>query len=214
MSAEISEIASSTPPAPRGRRAAFGFIFASAIACAMSIGIMVPVLPSLLKAFNGGDTALASEWNVTFAAFGGLMGFLVGPILGLLSDRFGRRPVLLVSLSGLGLDFLFMAFAPTLTWLFVGRLISGATSGVFSTANAYVADVTPPEKRARAFGWMGSAFTIGFLAGPAIGGLLGNVNLRLPFMVAAGLTLSTPSTAFWFCPSRCRRTGAPHPFVG
>ena len=189
MSAEISEIAGSTPPAPRGRRAAFGFIFASAIACAMSIGIMVPVLPSLLKAFNGGDTALASEWNVTFAAFGGLMGFLVGPILGLLSDRFGRRPVLLVSLSGLGLDFLFMAFAPTLTWLFVGRLISGATSGVFSTANAYVADVTPPEKRARAFGWMGSAFTIGFLAGPAIGGLLGNINLRLPFMVAALLTL-------------------------
>ncbi len=189
MSAEITEVAGSASPTPRGRRAAFGFIFASAIACAMSIGIMVPVLPSLLKAFNGGDTALASEWNVIFAAFGGLMGFLVGPILGLLSDRFGRRPVLLVSLSGLGLDFLFMAFAPTLTWLFVGRLISGATSGVFSTANAYVADVTPPEKRARAFGWMGSAFTIGFLAGPAIGGLLGNVNLRLPFMVAALLTL-------------------------
>ena len=189
MSAEISQAANSVPPVPGKRRAAFGFVFASAIACAMSIGIMVPVLPSLLKAFNSGDTALASEWNVTFAAFGGLMSFLVGPVLGLMSDRFGRRPVLLVSLSGLGLDFLFMAFAPTLAWLFIGRLISGATSGVFSTANAYVADVTPPEKRARAFGWMGSAFTIGFLAGPAIGGLLGSINLRLPFMAAAMLTL-------------------------
>src|SRR5258706_9815038 len=147
----------SPPPPSGGRRAAFGFIYVSAIACAMSIGIMVPVLPSLLKQFTGGDTASASEWNVTFAVFGGLMGFLAGPILGLLSDRFGRRPVLLISLCGLGLDFLFMAFAPSLSWLFVGRLISGATAGVFSTANAYVADVTPPEKRARAFGWMGSA---------------------------------------------------------
>src|SRR5215468_773424 len=181
-------MSASAEPAP-GRRAAFGFIFVSAVACAMSIGIMVPVLPNLLKQFNGGDTAAATDWSVTFNVFGGLMSFFAGPVLGLLSDRFGRRPVLLLSVSGLGLDFLFMAFAPSLWWLFVGRLISGATSGVFSTANAYVADVTPPERRARAFGWMGSAFTIGFLAGPAIGGLLGNVNLRLPFMVAALLTL-------------------------
>jgi DHA1 family tetracycline resistance protein-like MFS transporter len=174
----------------RGRRAAaFGFIFVSAVACSISIGIMVPVLPSLLKQFTGGDTAGAAEWNVVFAACGGAMSFFVGPILGLLSDRYGRRPVLLVSITGLGIDFLFMAFAPSLAWLFVGRLISGATSGVFSTANAYVADVTPPERRARAFGWMGSAFTVGFLAGPAIGGLLGNYNLRLPFMAAAALSL-------------------------
>jgi DHA1 family tetracycline resistance protein-like MFS transporter len=172
-----------------GRRAAFGFIFASAVASAVSIGIMVPILPNLLKQFTGGDTAAAAEWNVMFFACGGLMSFFAGPILGLLSDRLGRRPVLLVSLTGLGLDFLFMAFAPSLMWLFVGRLISGATSGVFSTANAYVADVTPPEGRARAFGWMGAAFSVGFLAGPAIGGLLGNYNLRLPFMMAAALTL-------------------------
>jgi DHA1 family tetracycline resistance protein-like MFS transporter len=183
-----------------GRRAAFGFIYVSAIACAMSIGIMVPVLPSLLKQFTHGDTASASEWNVTFAVFGGLMGFLAGPVLGLLSDRFGRRPVLLVSLTGLGIDFLFMAFAPSLNWLFVGRLISGATSGVFSTANAYVADVTPPEKRARIFGWMGSAFTVGFLAGPAIGGLLGNANLRLPFMAAAALTLANALYGIFILP--------------
>jgi DHA1 family tetracycline resistance protein-like MFS transporter len=190
MSAELAPTTDdSAPPSDGRRRAAFGFIYVSAVACSISIGIMVPVLPSLLKQFTGGDTASASEWNVMFAVCGGLMGFLAGPILGLTSDRLGRRPVLLVSLSGLGLDFLFMAFAPSLSWLFVGRLISGATSGVFSTANAYVADVTPPEKRARTFGWMGSAFTVGFLAGPAIGGLLGNYNLRLPFMAVAALTL-------------------------
>ncbi|HEY5410331.1 MAG TPA: TCR/Tet family MFS transporter [Caulobacteraceae bacterium] len=150
---------------------------------------MVPILPNLLKQFTGGDTASASEWNVVFATCGGVMSFLAGPVLGMLSDRWGRRPVLLVSLFGLGFDFLFMAFAPSLGWLFVGRLISGATSGVFSTANAYVADVTAPENRARAFGWMGAAFSIGFLAGPAIGGMLGQINLRVPFMAAAALTL-------------------------
>ena len=179
-----------TDDPPGGRRAAFGFIFVSAVASAMSIGIMVPILPNLLKQFAGGDTASAAEWNVVFATCGGLMSFFAGPILGLMSDRFGRRPVLLICLTGLGLDFLFMAFAPSLAWLFVGRLISGATSGVFSTANAYVADVTAPEKRARAFGWMGAAFSFGFLAGPAIGGLLGQVNLRLPFLAAAALTLA------------------------
>jgi DHA1 family tetracycline resistance protein-like MFS transporter len=173
-----------------GRRsAAFGFIFVSAVASAMSIGIMVPILPNLLKQFAGGDTASAASWNVLFATCGGAMSFLAGPILGLLSDRWGRRPVLLISLFGLGFDFLFMAFAPSLAWLFLGRLISGATSGIFSTANAYVADVTAPENRARAFGWMGSAFSVGFLAGPAIGGMLGQVNLRLPFIAAAALTL-------------------------
>src|SRR5579859_5841036 len=175
--------------AARSPRAAFGFVFVSAVASAMSIGLMVPILPNLLKQFTGGNTASASEWNVLFAVCAGMMSFFAGPVLGLLSDRFGRRPVLLISLFGLGLDFVFMAFAPTLAWLFVGRLISGATSGLFSTANAYVADVTPPQNRARAFGWMGSAFSFGFLAGPAIGGLLGNYSLRLPFMAAAILTL-------------------------
>ena len=155
----------------------------------MSIGLMVPILPNLLKQFTSGDTAAAADWNVIFATCGGMMSFFAGPVLGLLSDRWGRRPVLLLSLFGLGFDFLFMAFAPTLAWLFVGRLISGATSAVFSTANAYVADVTEPQNRARAFGWMGAAFSFGFLAGPAVGGLLGQVSLRLPFMAAAALTL-------------------------
>ena len=192
----------SNPPAEQSgaRAASFIFIFVSAVACAISIGIMVPVLPNLLKQFNGGDTANAADWGVIFNVCGGLMSFFVGPILGLLSDRFGRRPVLLVSITGLGLDFLFMAFAPSLAWLFVGRLISGATSGVFSTANAYVADITPPEGRARPFGWMGAAFTVGFLLGPAIGGFLGDINLRLPFLVAAALTLVNVLYGFFVVP--------------
>lgn len=181
----------SPPSAPNSapRRAAFGFIFVSAVTTAMSFGLMIPILPNLVRQFVGGDTAAAADWTVVFTVVGGLMSFFAGPVLGLMSDRFGRRPVLLISLAGLGFDFLFMAFAPGLLWLLAGRIISGATSGAFSTANAYVADVTPPERRARAFGWMGSAFSFGFLAGPALGGLLGSHDLRLPFLAAAGLTL-------------------------
>lgn len=172
---------------------AFRFIFAAAVINAVSFGIMIPVLPNLIKEFTGGDTASASEWNVVFGAVWGLMQLFCGPVLGMMSDRFGRRPILLVSLAGLAIDFLFMALAPSLAWLFVGRVINGLTAASFSTANAYVADVTPPDKRAKAFGWMGSAFSFGFLVGPALGGFLGDIDLRLPFFVAAGLT-----TINWF----------------
>lgn len=189
-----------TGTAAAGRAPAFAFIFASAVAAAMSIGLMVPVLPALLKQFVGGDTAVASEWNVLFATCGGAMSFVSGPVLGMMSDRWGRRPVLLVNLFGMGADFLFMAFAPSLAWLFVGRLISGATSGLFATANAYVADVTPPDRRARAFGWMGAAFSVGFLAGPAIGGLLGTINLRAPFLAGAVLTLANAAYGLFVLP--------------
>ena len=176
-------------PVTRPRRAAFGFIFATALMNAVSFGIMIPILPNLIKSFVGGDTASASEWNVLFATTWGLMQFFCGPVLGMLSDRLGRRPVLLVSLFGLFVDFLFMAFAPSLAWLYVGRILNGVTAASFSTANAYVADVTTPERRARNFGLIGSAFSFGFLIGPVIGGILGNTDLRLPFKVAAGLTL-------------------------
>lgn len=167
---------------------AFRFIFAAAVINAVSFGIMIPVLPNLIKEFTGGDTAAASEWNVVFGAVWGVMQLFCGPALGMMSDRFGRRPILLISLAGLAIDFLFMALAPSLAWLFVGRVINGLTAASFSTANAYVADVTPPDKRAKAFGWMGSAFSFGFLVGPALGGFLGDIDLRLPFFVAAGLT--------------------------
>ncbi|ODT61042.1 TCR/Tet family MFS transporter [Phenylobacterium sp.] len=167
---------------------AFRFIFAAAVINAISFGIMIPVLPNLIKEFTGGDTAAASEWNVVFGAVWGVMQLFCGPILGMMSDRYGRRPILLISIGGLAIDFLFMALAPSLLWLFVGRVINGLTAASFSTANAYVADVTPPQKRAKAFGWMGSAFSFGFIVGPVLGGFLGDIDLRLPFFVAAGLT--------------------------
>jgi DHA1 family tetracycline resistance protein-like MFS transporter len=176
-------------PAKAGRTPGFGFIFASALMNAVSFGIMIPILPNLIKQFTGGDFAAASSWNVIFATVWGLMQFFCGPILGLMSDRIGRRPVLLISFFGLGVDFLVMAFAPTLMWLFLGRVINGMTAASFSTANAYLADVTAPERRAKAFGWMGSAFSFGFLIGPTVGGWLGEYSLRLPFIAAAILTL-------------------------
>ncbi len=173
-----------------GRRASFGFIFALALMNSVSFGIMIPILPNLIRQFTAGDTASAAEWNALFATTWGLMQFFCGPVLGMLSDRFGRRPVLLLSLFGLGVDFLFMAFAPTLWWLYVGRILNGMTAASFSTANAYLADVTPPERRAKTFGWMGSAFSFGFIIGPTIGGIIGGeFGLRAPFIAAAVLTL-------------------------
>jgi DHA1 family tetracycline resistance protein-like MFS transporter len=171
------------------RAATLGFIFASALLNAVSFGIMIPILPNLIKQFVHNDTASASEWNVLFSTTWGAMQFLSGPVLGMLSDRYGRRPVLLISIFGLFVDFMFMAFAPTLLWLYVGRIFNGVTSASFSTANAYVADITPPERRARNFGLIGSAFGFGFVIGPTLGGVLGEISLRLPFMVAAGLCL-------------------------
>ncbi len=179
---------------------AFRFIFAAAVINAVSFGIMIPVLPNLIKEFTGGDTAAASEWNVLFGAVWGVMQLFCGPILGMMSDRYGRRPILLVSLGGLAIDFLFMALAPSLMWLFVGRVINGLTAASFSTANAYVADVTPPDKRAKAYGWMGSAFSFGFLVGPALGGFLGDIDLRLPFFVAAALTTVNWLYGFFILP--------------
>jgi DHA1 family tetracycline resistance protein-like MFS transporter len=185
----MSDSSPSPPPLRGARTAALGFIFAATLINAVSFGIMIPILPNLIKQMAGGDTASASEWNALFSTTWGLMQFLVGPVLGMLSDRYGRRPVLLISIFGLFVDFMVMALAPTLAWLYLGRIFNGMTAASFSTANAYVADITAPDKRARNFGIMGSAFGFGFIIGPSIGGLLGEVSLRLPFVVAAGLCL-------------------------
>jgi DHA1 family tetracycline resistance protein-like MFS transporter len=179
---------SDAAPAPK-RQAAFAFIFMTVVLDVLALGVIIPVLPELVKAFEGGDTAKAARINGDFGAVWALMQFIFSPLLGVLSDRFGRRPVILVSCLGLGLDYLFMAMAPTLGWLFVGRVISGITAASFPTAGAYIADVTPPEKRAASFGLLGAAFGLGFVLGPALGGFLGSYSLRLPFWVAGGLSL-------------------------
>src|SRR5882757_9398797 len=199
---EIATNAEVTHALPKGApsKAAVLFIFATALMDIISLGIMIPVLPNLVKQFAGGDTAQAAQYTVAFAVTWGLMQFFFGPIVGMLSDRFGRRPVLLLSIFGLGVDYIFMALAPTLNWLFVGRVINGITSASFSTANAYVADVTAPQERAKTFGILGAAFGVGFLVGPAIGGALGNINLRLPFWAAAGLAVCNWLYGFFVLP--------------
>jgi MFS transporter, DHA1 family, tetracycline resistance protein len=172
------------------RRAAVLFIFITVVLDVLALGIIVPVLPPLVVDFLGGNTARAAEIYGLFATAWALMQFVASPFLGALSDRFGRRPIILLSIAGLGLDYVLMALAPTLGWLFVGRVISGITSASFATAAAYIADVTPPAQRAKSFGLIGAAFGLGFVLGPALGGLLGTISPRLPFWVSAVLCLA------------------------
>lgn len=176
-------------PAKPARQPALVFIFITLFLDILGIGLIVPILPKLVEQFQGGSVAAASHTYGLLAALYGLMQFICSPLLGSLSDRFGRRPVILASLFGSGLDYLLLAFAPNLTWFFIGRLIAGVTGANFSAATAYIADISPPEKRAANFGLIGAAFGLGFIAGPALGGVLGNVDLRMPFFAAAGLTL-------------------------
>jgi DHA1 family tetracycline resistance protein-like MFS transporter len=177
----------SPAPVTAPRRAALVFIFFTVLLDILAFGLIIPVLPHLLKQFAGGDTATATIWHGAFATAFMVMQFFCTPIQGALSDRFGRRPVILVSNLGLAIDFLIMALAQTLPLLFLGRLLSGITSASFSTANAYIADVTPPERRAAAFGKLGMAFGLGFTLAPVFGAWLGELNLRLPFYAAAVL---------------------------
>ncbi|WP_425511236.1 TCR/Tet family MFS transporter [Pseudomarimonas salicorniae] len=174
---------------PTVRRAALAFIFITVLLDVLAIGIIIPVLPHLIERFTG-STASAAIWVGVFGSAFALAQFIASPVQGALSDRFGRRPVILVSNLGLGLDFVLMAVAGTLPILFLGRVLAGITSASISTANAYIADVTPAERRAASFGMLGAAFGIGFVVGPALGGVLGGVDLRLPFWVAAGLALA------------------------
>jgi MFS transporter, DHA1 family, tetracycline resistance protein len=176
------------PGAPR--RGAVAFIFVTILLDMFALGLILPILPKLVESFVDNDTASAARIFGLFGTAWALMQFLFSPILGGLSDRFGRRPVVLLSNFGLALDYVLMALAPSLTWLFVGRVISGITSASVSTAFAYIADVTPGERRAAAFGKIGVAFGAGFILGPAVGGLLGGMDPRLPFWVAAALSFA------------------------
>ena len=172
------------------RQAAIAFILVTVTLDMLTIGLIGPVLPKLILNFLGGNMKNAADWNGWFGLVFALMQFFFSPVLGVLSDKFGRRPVILLSNLGLGLDYIVMAVAPTMSWLFVGRIISGITTSSIPTAMAYIADVVPKEKRAGAFGMIGVAFGVGFVLGPAIGGLLGDVDPRLPFWVAAGFSLA------------------------
>jgi MFS transporter, DHA1 family, tetracycline resistance protein len=180
-----------TPGAPVAapRRAAFAFVFITVLLDMFAIGIIIPVLPKLVEDFMGGDTAKAAAVYGVFGTAWALMQFLFSPVLGSLSDRFGRRPIILLSNFGLGLDYILMALAPSIGWLFLGRIISGITAASISTAGAYIADVTPIEGRASRFGMLGAAFGVGFVVGPALGGFFGEIDPRLPFWVAAGFSL-------------------------
>jgi DHA1 family tetracycline resistance protein-like MFS transporter len=188
-----------TPHAPP-RRAALTFIFVTVLLDILALGMIIPVLPTMIVDFQGGDTARASEIIGLFATVGAMMQFFFSPVLGALSDRIGRRPVVLLSNFGLGLDYILMALAPNLGWLFAGRVISGITSASIATASAYIADVTPPEKRAASFGMLGAAFGIGFVVAPALGGVLGQVDPRLPFWVAAALSLTNAMYGLFVLP--------------
>jgi len=187
-------------PPPKPGRAAFIFVFVTVMLDMLALGIMVPVLPKLVLAFKGGDIAGAASVTGVFGFTWAAMQFVFSPVLGSLSDRYGRRLVILLSNFGLGLDYVLMALAPSLEWLFVGRLISGITAASFSTASAYIADVTPIEKRAARFGMLGAAFGLGFIVGPAVGGVLGDISLRLPFWAAAGLSLVNAGYGFFVLP--------------
>jgi MFS transporter, DHA1 family, tetracycline resistance protein len=172
------------------RQAAVIFVFITVMLDMLAFGIIIPVFPHLVQHMTGGDISTAVRWTGIMGALFGLMQFVFSPVQGALSDRFGRRPVILASNLALGLDFILMAVAQALPVLFIGRVISGIASASISTANAYIADVTPREKRAAAYGLLGAAFGIGFIIGPALGGFLGGWSVRAPFWVAAGLALT------------------------
>jgi DHA1 family tetracycline resistance protein-like MFS transporter len=166
----------------------------------LGVGLAFPLLPKLVQQFEGGDFSRASWVFGLLAAAYALMQFLLAPALGALSDRFGRRPVILISLFGMGVNYLVLATAPSLAWLVAGRIVAGAMGASYSTAAAYLADITPPERRAQSFGLIGAAFGFGFITGPAIGGFLGDVDLRLPFLVASGLSFANLLFGFFLLP--------------
>jgi DHA1 family tetracycline resistance protein-like MFS transporter len=187
-----------SPTAPR--RAALIFIFVTVLIDILSFGIVIPVLPHLIEQLAGGGIAKAAMWVGVFGTLFALIQFICAPIQGALSDRFGRRPVVLLSNLGIGVDFLFMALVNSIPLLLIGRFFSGALAASFTTANAYIADVTPPEKRAASFGMLGAAFGIGFIIGPALGGFLGGIGVRLPFYAAALLALTNFCYGFFILP--------------
>ncbi|WP_291609798.1 TCR/Tet family MFS transporter [Bradyrhizobium sp.] len=201
----MSGEAPASPAAAAPRGAAVAFIFVTILLDMLALGVIIPILPKLIESFVDNDTANAARIFGLFGTAWAVMQFFFSPVLGALSDRFGRRPVILLSNFGLGLDYVLMALAPSLSWLFVGRLISGITSASVSTAFAYIADITAPEHRAAMFGKVGVAFGAGFILGPALGGVLGDIDPRLPFWAAAGLSFTNTLYGFLILPESLSR---------
>src|SRR5256885_14347229 len=184
----------------KARKAAVVFVLVTVALDMLALGLIAPVLPKLILNFLGGEAPSAAKWLGIFGTTFALMQFVFSPVLGVLSDRFGRRPIILASNFGLGLDYVVMAVAPTIGWLFLGRVISGITTSSIPTAMAYIADVTPKEKRAGAYGMIGVAFGVGFILGPGIGGLLGKSDPRLAFWLGAALSLLNSLWGYFFVP--------------
>jgi len=182
------------------RTPALGFIFVTILIDCIGFGVIIPVMPSLIMELGGVANSEASRMGGYLLFAFAAMQFLCSPIMGGLGDQYGRRPVLLASLFGFGLDYIFLAFAPSLGWLFLGRIIAGAMGASFSTAGAYIADISEPEKRTQNFGMIGAAFGLGFIIGPAIGGLLGSYGSKIPFLAAAGLSLVNCLYGFFILP--------------
>jgi MFS transporter, DHA1 family, tetracycline resistance protein len=182
------------------RSAAIGFIFVTLLIDVMGIGIIIPTMPTLIRGFTGGDLSTASQYSGWLMASYAIMQFIFSPVLGGLSDQYGRRPIILASLFGFSLDYLLLANAPNITWLFVGRILAGITGASFTTAQAYIADVSTAENRAKNFGMVGAAFGLGFIVGPAIGGLLGNIDVHLPFYASAVLTMVNALYGYFVLP--------------
>jgi len=180
--------------------AAIRFIFITILIDIIGLGIIIPVIPTLINELTGGNLSEASIYGGWLLFAYAFMQFLCSPILGGLSDQYGRRPILLISLLGLGIDYLFLAVAPTIFWLFVGRIIAGIGGSSITTASAYIADISKPEQRAQNFGLLGAAFGLGFIIGPVIGGIMGEYGTRIPFYAAAGIALLNVLYGYFILP--------------
>lgn len=189
-----------TPPVKPKAQAALGFIFITLLIDITGFGIIIPVFPDLIKHLLHGDLSMAARYGGYLTVAYALMQFVFAPVIGNLSDRYGRRPVLLASLLGFGVDYLFLAFAPTIWWLFLGRVIAGITGASYTTATAYIADVSTDENRAKNFGMVGAAFGAGFIIGPFIGGILGDMGMRLPFFASSALALLNALYGYFILP--------------
>ena len=182
------------------RKAAIGFIFITLLIDVIGWGIIIPVMPRLIEQMTGRGLSDASRYNGWLLFAFALPQFIFAPFVGNLSDRFGRRPILLISLFGFGIDYLFLSFAPNIGWFFVGRVIAGITGASFTTGAAYIADISTPENRTKNFGMIGAAFGVGFMIGPFIGGMLGKYGPRVPFIAAAALCLLNWLWGFFVLP--------------